>query len=70
MVQKIVNVESKASLKSSTMVRNLDICCPKGHRSSNSTASKLQTQGTTAKKPRPKEFRSKEMKLAKEKSKD
>ena len=41
-VQRVVNVESKAGLRSSTMVRDLDICCPTGHRPSNSTASKVQ----------------------------
>ena len=46
MVQKAVNVESKAGLRSSTMVRDSDIRCPRGHRSSNSTAAKMQTQGT------------------------
>ena len=49
MVQKVVNVESKAGLRSSTMVRNLDIRCPRDHCFSNSTALKMQTQGTTTK---------------------
>ena len=37
-VQKAVNVQSKAGLKSSIIVRDLDICCLSGHWSSNSTA--------------------------------
>ena len=49
MVQKAVNAEAKAGLKSSTMVRDSDICCSKGHRSPNSITSKVQTKGTTAK---------------------
>ena len=49
MVQRAVNAESKAGLRSSIIVRDLDIRCLRGHRSSNSTASKVQTQGTTTK---------------------
>ena len=49
MVQRAVNAESKAGLRSSAMVRDSDICYPQGHRLSNSTASKVQTQGITAK---------------------
>ena len=57
MVQRVVNVKAKAGLKSSVMVQNLDICCPKGHRISNSTASKVQTQGATAKDSHPEELK-------------
>ena len=46
MVERAVNAEAKASLRSSTMVRDLDIRCPRGHRPSNSIAAKVQTQGT------------------------
>ena len=46
MIQKTVNAESKAGLRSSTMVRDSDICYPRGHRPSNNTAAKVQTQGT------------------------
>ena len=46
MVQKAVNAEAKAGLRSSTMVRNSDIRCPKGLRLSNSTTAKVQIQGT------------------------
>ena len=49
MVQKTVNAEAKAGLKSSTMVRESDACCPKGHRLSLNTFSKVQTQGSSYK---------------------
>ena len=62
MVQRAVNAEAKAGLRSSAIVRDLDIYCPRGHRPSNSTASKMQTQGTTAKEPRPKKSKSKDTK--------
>ena len=42
-VQRAVNMEGKAGLRSSTMVQNSDIRCLKGHCFSNSTASKVQT---------------------------
>ena len=64
MVQRAVNAEVKAGLRSSTMVWDLDIYCPRGHRPSNNTTSKMQTQGTTAKdsfrpeKPKAKEIKS------------
>ena len=61
MVQKAVNAESKAGLRSNTMVRNSDICCPRGHRPSNSTASKVQTQGITTKDSHPEEPKVKEI---------
>ena len=48
-VQRAVNAKDKASLRSSTMIRDLDICCLRGHRLSNSTVLKVQTQETTAK---------------------
>ena len=64
MVQKAVNAEVKAGLKSSTMVRDSDIRCPKGHRPSNSTISKVQTQRTTVEESKPEESRPKELKLA------
>ena len=46
MVQKAVNVEAKANLRSSTMVWDLDICCPRSHRPSYNTFLKVQTQGS------------------------
>ena len=62
MVQRAVNAESKAGLRSSAMVRDSDIRCPRGHRPSNSTASKVQTQGTTAKDSHQEEPKVKEVK--------
>ena len=49
MVQRAVNAKAKAGLKFSIMVWDSDICYLRGHRPSNSTALKVQTQGTTAK---------------------
>ena len=49
MVQKAVNVEAKAGLRSSTMIWDSEFHCRRGHRPSNSTASKVQTQRVTAK---------------------
>ena len=46
MVQRAVNAEVKAGLRFSTIVRDLDACCPKGHRLSHNTSSKVQTQGS------------------------
>ena len=62
MVQKAVNAEAKAGLRSSTMVRELDARCPRGHRPSHNTFLKVQTQETTAKEPYTKESRPKEAK--------
>ena len=64
MVQKTVNAEAKAGLRSSTMVRESDAHCPRGHRPSQNTSSKVQTQGTIAKEPRSKESKPKDPKLA------
>ena len=61
-VQKAVNAKAKAGLSSSTIVRKSDARCPRGHRPSHITSSKMYTQGTTAKKPRTKESRPKEAK--------
>ena len=44
------------------MVWDLDARCPRGHRPSHNTFSKMQTQRTTAKKPHAKEPRPKEAK--------
>ena len=49
MVQRAVNVEAKAGLKSSTIVRELDARCPKGHRPFYTTSSKVQTQDSNHK---------------------
>ena len=53
MVKRAVNAEAKAGLRSSTIVRNLDIGCPRSHRASNNTASKVQTQEIIAKDSHP-----------------
>ena len=63
MVQKAVNAEAKAGLRSSTMVRESDARCPRGHRPSHNTSSKVQTQGSSHKdSPRTKKSRPKEAK--------
>ena len=62
-MQRAVNVEAKASLKSSIIIWDLDIYCSGSHRSFNSTALKMQTQGTTVKdSSRPKKPKVKETK--------
>ena len=59
MMQKAVNVEAKAGLRSSIMVRDSDGSCSRGHRPSYNTFSKMQTQGFKdsfhSKKPKPKD---------------
>ena len=62
MMQKAVYVEAKAGLKSSNMVQNLDICCPRDYRLSNSIVSKVQTKRTTAKDFYLEEFKVKKVK--------
>ena len=62
MVQRAVNTETKAGLKSSTMVRKSDARCLRGHRPFHNTFSKVQTQKTTAKESRIEESRPKEAK--------
>ena len=64
MVQKIVNAKAKASLRSSTMIWELDVRCLKGHRPSHNTFSKVQIQETTAKEPHTTKFRPKKVKQA------
>ena len=64
MVQRTVNVEVKAGLKLSIIVRNADFRCPRGYRLSQNTSIKVQTQGSTAKESKPKEFRPKDLKPA------
>ena len=46
MMQRGINAEAKAGLRSSTMVQNSDTHCPRGHRPSHNTSSKVQTQGS------------------------
>ena len=59
MVQKTVNTEAKKSLRSSTIIWHLDICCPRGHHLSYNTSSKVQIQNLKNffchKKPKPKD---------------
>ena len=46
------------------MVRDADSRCPRGHRPSQNTSTKVQTQGSTAKESKPEESRPKESKPA------
>ena len=63
MVQRAVNAKAKAGLRSSTMVWDLDACCPKGHRPSHNTSLKVQSQGSNNKdssrsqEPKPKDLK-------------
>ena len=61
MVQRVVNVEAKAGLRSSTMIQESDARCSRGHRPSHNTSSKVQTQGSKDfsrfKKPKPKNLK-------------
>ena len=63
-MQRIINVEAKAGLRSSIMIRDADSRCPRGHYPSQNTFFKVQTQGSIAKKSKPKEFRLKDSKPA------
>ena len=63
MVQRAVNAEAKAGLKSSIMVQNADSCCLRDHCLSQYTFTKVQTPGSTAKKSKPKESQPKDLKL-------
>ena len=45
-VQKAVNAEAKAGLRSNTMVQDLDAYCPKSDRPFHNTSSKMQTQSS------------------------
>ena len=63
MVKRTVNAEAKTGLKSSIMVRNSDIHCLQGHRPSNSTTLKVQTQEITVKNsPHPEKLKAKKTK--------
>ena len=62
MIQKAINAEAKVGLRSSNIIWDLDARYPWGHRLSHNTSSKMQTQGTSAKEPRTKESRPKEIK--------
>ena len=64
MVQRAVNAEAKAGLRSNTMVRESDAGCPRGQRPSHNISSKMQIQGTTAKEPYSEEPKPKDPKPA------
>lgn len=49
MIQKAVNVEAKAGLRSSAIFWNLDTCCSSGYCLSHNTFSKMQTQNSNNK---------------------
>ena len=63
-VQRVINMEAKADLRSSTMVRESDVYYPRSHRPFHNTFSKMQTQGIIAKQPRTKESKPKKAKQA------
>ena len=48
-MQRVIHAEVKAGLRSGTIVRDSDTCCPKGHRLSHNTFFKVQTQGSNYK---------------------
>ena len=62
-VQRAINAEAKAGLRSSTMVWDLDAHYPRGHRPSHNTSSKVQTQGSKDS-SRPKKTKPKDPKSA------
>ena len=65
LVQKAVNVEANAGLRSSIMVRESDLLCFRDYRPSHNTFSKVQTQGSSHKDlSRSKEPKSKDPKPA------
>ena len=64
MVQRAVNAEAKAGLRSSIMVWDADSRCPRDHRPSQNTSTKMQTQDSTAKESKPEESRPKNSKPA------
>ena len=64
MVQRIVNVEARADLRSSIMIQDTDSHCPRGDLPSQNTSAKMQTQDSTAKESKPEKSKPKEKKLA------
>ena len=64
MVQRAVNAEAKAGLRSNIMVRDADFRCPRGYCPSQNTFTKVQTQGSTVKKSKPEKSRPKDLKPA------
>ena len=67
-MQRAVNAEAKAGLKSSAMVQDLDTYCFKGHRFFHATLAKIQIQGFNIKESKPKKSRLKKLKPAKGKT--
>ena len=64
-VQRAVNTEAKVGLRSSTMIRDSNARCARGHRPSHNTSSKVQTKGSSHKNsPRFEEPKSKDPKPA------
>ena len=64
-MQKAVKAKFKAGLKSSAMVRELDVRCVRGHCLSHNTSSKVQTQGSSHKdSPRSEKLKPKDLKPA------
>ena len=64
-VQRAANAEAKAGLRSSTIVRDSDARCPRGHRPSHNTSSEMQTQGSSHKNSsRSEESKNKDLKPA------
>ena len=61
-MQKAVNAEAKAGLRSSIIIWDLDIHYPRGYWPSNSITLKVQSQGTTTKESNPEESKLKELK--------
>ena len=64
-MQRIVNTEVKANLKSSIMIRDSNICCLRNYCFSNIIISKVQTQTTIAKNSHFEKLKAKNRKLTK-----
>ena len=61
-MQRAVNAEAKADLRSSIIVQDSELYYPKDHHSLNSTTLKVQTQKITAKNSHPEELKLKKIK--------
>ena len=68
MVQKTVNAEAKADVRSSLLVRDADSRCPRSYCPSQNISAKVQTQSSIAKKSKPIKLRPKDLKLANKKT--
>lgn len=64
MIQRAVNVKTKASLRSNIMVQNSNIYCPKSYCFFNNTTAKVQIQRTAIKDSGPKKPKTKDLKFA------